>query len=245
MKSDMEPKFKNSLLNVLSSAEYKKIENHLEKIEMIVGKVLYYPSEKIEYVYFPETSVISIVIVFEDGNTVESGIIGNEGCSGAATILSEEVSTQEATVQLSGIGHRLPIAEFHKLFEDNKEFRGAAMRHIYSYIHQISQNAACLCHHKIDQRLGRWLLMFDDRASTDNLILTQEFIAQMLGVHRPTVSKNANALQKKKFIKYNRGTVKITDREGLEEYACECYQAIRRAIDGVSNVRYFEKSADD
>ncbi len=231
----------NKVLNSLSAAEFKEIEKRLEKIEMILGNVLYYPGEKIEYVYFPETSVISIVMVLENGDTVESGIIGKEGFSGAAVILSEDISPQEATVQLSGEGYRLPVKDFKKLFEENKKFRSAALHSIYAFIAQISQNAACLCHHKIENRLARWFLMFSDRAERKALEMTQEFIAQMLGVHRPTVSKNANNLQKDGFISYNRGTVKIIDREGLENFACECYKAINQSLNGYENPRTFQK----
>ncbi len=233
---------KNSVLNSLTADEFREIEKHLKKTELPVGKVLYYPAEKIEYVYFPENCVISIVTVLENGNMVETGIIGSEGFSGAAVIFHEEVSPLEATIQLSGELWRLPVDEFKKLFEQNKNFRDASLRHIYTFVAQISQNSACLCHHKIDQRLARWLLMFDDRASDRKLHLTQEFIAQMLGVHRPTVSKNANELQKKGFIAYNRGTVKILDRAGLENFTCECYKTINHYLKGTVESRKFEKA---
>ena len=192
---------------------------------MPLGKVLYYPAEKIEYIYFPETCVISIVNVLENGDSVESGIIGSEGFSGAAVILSEEISPLEATIQLTGEIICLPVAEFRKLFEQNKKFRDVALRYVYAFIGQISQNAACLCHHNIDQRLARWFLMFADRADSNELKLTQEFIAQMLGVHRPTVSKNANDLQKKGFISYNRGSVKILDRERTRKFYVRMLQS--------------------
>ena len=187
MKTQTDHDFKNTLLQSLSKADLKEIEQKLEKIEMPVGKTLYYPAEKIDFIYFPETCVISVVMVLENGDTVESGIIGYEGFSGAAVILTEEVSPQEATIQLTGEGFRLPVADFHSLFEKNMDFRNAAMRYIYAFIAQISQNAACLCHHNVSQRLARWFLMFDDREFRLNqLDLTQEFIAQMLGVHRPS-----------------------------------------------------------
>lgn len=235
--------FQNSVLNSLSTAEFKKIEKRLERVELEVGNVLYYPLEKIEYIYFPETCVISIVMVLENGDTVESGIIGKEGFSGAVVVLSESVSPQEATIQLTGTAYRLPVKDFRKLFDENKEFRNVALRYMYAFIAQISQNAACLCYHNIDCRLARWLLMFDDRSAREELILTQEFIAQMLGVHRPTVSKTANDLQKKGWITYNRGTVKILDREKLENFTCECYEAIKVSLSGFENPRVFERAA--
>lgn len=219
---------RNFVLNALSSDDFCGIENRLEKLNLPVGEVLYHPSGKTEYIYFPETSVISIVMILENGKTIESGIIGREGFSGSAVILSKEVSPQEATIQLTGEIWRLPVTDFKFLFSENAAFRDAALQHIYAFIAQISQNAACLCHHNIDRRLARWLLMFADRASKNELDLTQEFIAQMLGVHRPTVSKNANNLQQMGFISYNRGLVKILDRSGLESFACECYGAIKK-----------------
>ena len=226
---------KNYLLNSLSETDFQKIERRLEKFDMKIGEVLYDPAGNTDYIYFPETSVISIVMILENGETIESGIIGKEGFSGAAVILSREVSPQEATIQLSGECFRLPIRDFKILFDENAGFRDAALRHIYAFIAQISQNAACLCHHNIDRRLARWLLMFADRAGKNALDLTQEFIAQMLGVHRPTVSKNANHLQQLGFISYNRGSIKILDRTGLEDFACECYEAIKRTLQASEN----------
>lgn len=221
---------KNFILKNLTESDFQKIEHRLEKSEMKTGELLYDPASKAEYIYFPETCVISIVMVLENGETIESGIIGKEGFSGAAVILSAEISPQEATIQLSGECFRLPMADFKTLFNENINFRDAALRHIYAFVTQISQNAACLCHHNIDRRLARWLLMFADRAGKNDLDLTQEFIAQMLGVHRPTVSKNATRLQQLGFISYNRGLIKILDRTGLEDFACECYEAIKRTL---------------
>lgn len=233
----------NTILNSLAAGDFEKIAGRLEKVEMSPGKVLYYPLEKITHIYFPETSVLSIVMVLENGDTIESGIIGKEGFSGAPVVLSEGISPQEATVQLTGEGYRLPIEDFIKLFDENKNFRNAALRYVYAFIAQISQNAACQCYHNIDKRLVRWFLMFADRAECDELDLKQEFIAQMLGVHRPTVSKTANDLQKKGWISYNRGSVKLLDRKNLENFACECYQAINQSLKGYETPRVFEKSS--
>ncbi|MEO6589844.1 MAG: Crp/Fnr family transcriptional regulator [Pyrinomonadaceae bacterium] len=223
-------KLKNFILRNLSDLEFREIKERLEKLEMKIGDILYHPLEKTEYVYFPETGVISVVMVLENGETIESGIIGREGFSGAAVILSEDVSPQELTIQLTGECFRLPVNDYKSLFDKNKKFREAALYHIYAFIAQISQNAACLCHHNTDQRLARWFLMFADRAEKNELDLTQEFISQMLGVHRPTVSKNAGRLQQLGFISYNRGLVKILDRTGLENFTCECYRMIRQRL---------------
>jgi CRP-like cAMP-binding protein len=233
---------KNAVLGSLSPDEFSMITPRLEKITMPLGEYLYHPAERIQRIYFPETSVVSIVMVLENGETIESGIIGKEGFSGAGVLLSKELSPQEATIQLAGSGWYMTIDDFKKLFDENKAFRDAALGYLYTFVAQISQNAACLCHHAVNQRLARWLLLFADRAEGEHLVLTQEFIAQMLGVHRPTVSKSANELQKKGFISYNRGTVKILDRAGLEKFSCECYKTISQLIRGKVNTHLPGKS---
>lgn len=218
------PKAANKIL------EFFKRTEKLEHIELPLNKLLYNPHEKIEYVYFPETSVISIVTMLSDGRGVESGIIGSEGMAGAFSAFGEDISPREATIQLGGSGWRIKVADFRDEFDENKVFRREVLHFIYAFVAQISQNAVCICYHRIEQRLARWFLMFDDRAPSETLRLTQEFIAQMLGVHRPSVSKSANELQKMGLIKYNRGTVKIIDRIGLENLTCECYAEIKRNL---------------
>ena len=215
----------HSANKLLESFKQTKPEK-LELVEMPLTKLLYHPHEKIEHVYFPETSVISIVTMLSDGRGVEAGIIGKEGMTGVFAAFGEDVSPREATVQLGGAGWRLNVTDFREGFEENKDFRCEVLHFVYAFVAQISQNAACICYHRIEQRLARWLLMFDDRAPENTLELTQEFIAQMLGVHRPSVSKSAGEPQKMNLIKYNRGTIEILDRKGLESLACECYAEI-------------------
>lgn len=219
----------NKILEFFNRAE------KLIHIELPLTKRLYNPHEKIEYVYFPENSVMSVVTMLSDGRGVEAGIIGNEGMAGAFAAFGEDISPREATIQLGGSGWRLPVKDFREAFDENKDFRCAVLHFVYAFVAQISQNAACICYHRIEQRLARWFLMFDDRAPSKTLELTQEFIAQMLGVHRPSVSKNANELQKMGLIKYNRGTVQIIDRKGLENLTCECYAEIKRNLEQNGN----------
>lgn len=225
---------RNFILNSLSTDIYSQISPRLEFVEMPHGKMIYQPYEKIEYVYFPENSVISIVTNIENGNAVETGIIGNDGLSGTETILTENASPREAMVQLAGFGHRLKVRDFQDLFDSEKLFAKLVMRYIYSFIGQISQNPACLCFHTIEKRLARWLLMFHDRADRDEMYLTQEFIAVMLGVHRPSVSIAAGKLQKLGLINYHRGKITMLDRMGLLQTTCECYETIKQ-ISGFSN----------
>ena len=216
----------NFILKSVGEDTFRRIEPELEKVEMPLSQLLNQSWEQISHVYFPETSVISVVSLLENGSGVESGIIGKEGVLGATSIFAGEISLGEATVQLGGEGWRMKISAFKEIFENNTEFRKIVLAYIFAFIAQITQNALCLCYHHIEKRLARWLLMFQDRAECEKLVLTQEFLAEMLGVHRPSVSKNANKLQSMNLISYTRGVVKILDREGLENFSCECYKTI-------------------
>ena len=219
---------KNLILNALPDEIYEKVKPNLVTVEMPLGKVIYRPDEPINHAYFPETSVISVVTYLENGNCVETGIIGNDGVSGTETVLDQDSSPREAMVQLAGDGYRMKVEKFRELFSSEEIFKKLVLHYVYNFIAQISQNPACLCYHRVEQRLARWLLSFEDRAASNELGLTQEYIAVMLGVHRPSVSKSAAKLQERGLINYNRGKIKILDRPGLEKTACECYEVIRR-----------------
>lgn len=226
---------KNFILNSLDESVYREIRERAEETEMPLGRVLYHSYEKPDFVYFPLTSVISVVTLLENGSGVESGIIGREGVLGTSTVLTDEPVFSEVTVQLSGRGLQMRVEDFQGFFEESAEFRKLVLKYIHAFISQISQNAACLCYHSIEKRLARWLLMFNDRSMTETLEMTQEFIAQMLGCHRPSVSISANKLQKLDLITYNRGTIRILDRASLENFSCECYTVINRALSSYQN----------
>lgn len=228
-------KSKNLILNSLNEKEYKEISTCLEEVDMPLGKMLYHPGEKLNYMFFPQTSVISNVTLLENGSGVESGIIGREGVSDAWVILGDDEAFSESTVQLSGYGLKMKTRDFKRFLNENINFRNVILSYIHAYVSQLSQNAACLCYHNIEKRLARWMLMFADRSESETMEMTQEFIAQMLGVHRPSVSKNANKLQKMGLINYNRGTIEIINRKGLEDLSCECYEIINRAL-----IRYLD-----
>jgi CRP-like cAMP-binding protein len=230
MQPELKAELRNYILRSIDEGFIDEFAGKLDKVEMPLAEILHNPLQKIEYVYFPETSVISIVTLLENGNGVESGIIGREGISGTSVIMGEDYSPRESTVQLGGEGWRMRTNDFRHFFEKNDSFRRLVLHYIYAFIAQISQNAVCLCYHIIEQRLARWLLMFDDRTDFKELQLTQEFIAQMLGVHRPSVSISAKKLQDQGLISYNRGTMVILDRKGLEEFTCECYDTINMAL---------------
>lgn len=218
----------NLFLQKLPIEEYKNISPFLESADFALGEKLYQQDSKIEFVYFPVNSVASVVTNLENGSTIETGIIGREGIVGFETILFDERSRREVNVQLAGKFYRLKSEIFKTAFDQNAVFRRNVLQFVGAFLTQISQNGACLSFHEIEQRLCRWLLMFDDRADGSQLKLTQEFIALMLGVHRPSVSKNANKLQEIGLIRYQRGTITILDRTGLENRACECYREICR-----------------
>lgn len=220
---------RNAILSSIKAENFKRISDHLELTEMPLGQMIYQPNEKITHVYFPETSVISVVTYLENGACVETGIIGNEGMSGIEILLAENSSPREAMVQHPGFGKKMKVEKFKELLESNAFPREILMKYVYSFIRQISQNPACLAFHKIEKRLARWLLMFADRAGGNELNLTQEFIAVMLGVQRPSVSKCAAELQKQKLINYNRGRINLLDRHRLMETSCECYKAIKES----------------
>lgn len=227
--ADKQPK--NLFLASLSTDCYKRLEPHLEVVDMTLGFLVYAPFEPIPYIYFPETCVISLVTVLENGAAVETGIIGFEGFAGIDAVLSNDLTTKEATSQVSGKGLRIKTEIFKNEFQRGGELQNLSLRFIFAFIAQISQNGACLLLHSIENRLARWLLMIQDRTGEDKINLTQEFIALMLGVHRPSVSHAASALQKQGMIRYNRGRITILDRLGLEKSACECYRTIKDKIE--------------
>ncbi len=214
----------NLFLKSLPDDDYLRISPHLELHEHCLGEKLYSSGENIEYVHFPDTSVASIVTNLENGASVETGIIGREGIIGTEIILSEDTSLREVNIQFAGKCFRLKAEIFKAQFEHRAVFRKLVLCYVGSYLTQIAQNAACLAFHEIEQRLSRWLLMFHDRTDGDEVKITHEFIALTLGVHRPSISKNANRLQEKGFIRYYRGKISILDRQGLENCACECYR---------------------
>jgi CRP-like cAMP-binding protein len=221
------PAFKNLFLSALPESELKRIEPFLERIDMKLGTVVHEPEAAYSYVYFPETAVISIVTCLEDGSNIETGIIGKEGVAGVTVILSDQASPRESTIQVAGSCLRLKADIFKKEFARNEELSRLSLRFVFAFIAQISQNAACVNKHRIEARLARWLLMLDDRVEGKEIRITQEFIAQMLGAHRPSVTECAIKLQEKGLIQYMRGVIKILDRPGLEKATCECYKVVK------------------
>lgn len=221
----------NHLLEALSKADLTRFSSELELIQMPLGQVLYESGEKLNYVYFPTTSIISLLYVMENGSSAEIAVVGNEGILGISLFMGGETTPSRAVVQSAGYGYRLKA----QLLKDEFNRTGPTMRLLLRYtqalITQMAQTAVCNRHHSIDQQLCRWLLLSLDRLETDELTMTQELIANMLGVRREGVTEAAGKLQKLGLINYSRGRIKVIDRPGLEAKCCECYKVVKVEYD--------------
>jgi CRP-like cAMP-binding protein len=206
-----------------------------ECVDIHFAEILYEPEQKIRHVYFPCDSFISFVASIEKRERVELGMIGSEGVIGATLALGVTTSPFYAIVQGTGSAWRMKADFFKKEFDTNAAFRRRINRYIYVTLNQYAQNATCMRFHLVEQRLARWLLMTQDRAKSDTLHLTQEFLSSMLGVRRVGVSNAASNLHEQKLISYSRGAINILDREGLIAAACPCYQADLHYYDSIMN----------
>lgn len=221
------PSIKNEILAALSKDELGRLEAHLEPCELPSGLVLYEIGEQVHYVYFPNNALISLVTQMLDGRVVEVGLIGKDGMSGLTALMSEGTSPERAIVQLPNGGTRVGLSVIKEEFSRGGQLQKSLLAYARKFMRQVSQTAACNASHTTEERLSRWLLMCQDRADGSELKLTQEFIADMLGTRRATVSVAAMVLQTEGLIQYRRGHIKIIDRPGLEAFTCECYKATR------------------
>lgn len=230
----------NRLLGTLPGNEYQRISDHLELVRLKRGDVVYYQDEPIRYVYFPENCIISQLTVFSDGSSIESGIVGREGMAGVSVALSHTNSPREAFVQTSGRSFRMEVEQFRRAL-DNRGFYKLVLGYSSAFYEQVAQAGACSNHHTASQRLARLLLMLHDRVEGDRFFITHDFIAQMLGIHRPSVTLAAIEFKNRGTIDYTRGALIIADRAALEAESCECYELIRKnysAYDELLEVRY-------
>ncbi len=221
----------NRLLAVLPAAERERLNPHLEPVAMTLGAVVYESGSRLEYVYFPTTSIVSLLYVMADGASAEIAVVGNEGMVGVAVFMGGETTPSRAIVQSAGSAYRLPGHSMKEEF-----VRGGAMQHLLlrytqALLTQMAQTAVCNRHHSVDQQLCRWLLLSLDRLPSNKLSMTQELIANMLGVRREGVTEAAGKLQSAGLIQYSRGRITVLDRPGLEARACECYGVVKRESD--------------
>jgi CRP-like cAMP-binding protein len=213
----------NLILLSTSDSDYSALRPHLEYASLPNHLVLHEGGGKLDFVYFPNRGLISLVVVMKDGKTAEAGIVGNEGLTGTPAAVGLSRSPLQAIVQITGDGFRVGVAALQKTLESTSQLRLMLSRYAVVQGMQVAQTAACNRLHAVGQRLARWLLMTQDRVDSESLPITHDFLATMLGTDRPSVSLAAGVLQKKKLIEYTRGAVKIVNRKKLEDSACECY----------------------
>ena len=217
----------NEILMAMTPREFNLVRPHLQFVDLEQHRILHEPYRKLKFMYFPNRGLISLVVVLKNGKTVEAGIVGKEGASGTALAAGVSSSALREIVQISGEGFRIKSEIFQKLSSVTPNLRKTLNRYIVLLGMQVSQTAACNRLHEIEQRLARWLLMAEDSAASSMLGITHDFLATMLGTDRPSVTLAAGLLQKAGLIEYGRGSVKITNRQQLEAFACECYSVIR------------------
>ena len=222
---------KNQLLAVLPEPELARWLPNLERVEMPLGEVLYEPGSRITHVYFPTTSIVSLLYVMEDGASAEIAVVGNEGIVGISLFMGGESTTSRAVVQSAGQGFRINARLLMLEFTRGGPVLHLLLRYTQALITQMGQTAVCNRHHSLDQQLCRWLLLSLDRLQSSNLVMTQELIANMLGVRREGVTEAAGKLQMAGLIKYQRGHITVLDRAGLERRVCECYAVVKHEYD--------------
>jgi CRP-like cAMP-binding protein len=218
----------NKILLSIPDAEYRIIRPHLEYLELPSHLTLYERSEKLRYVHFPNTGLVSLVVPMENGQSVEAGVVGNEGATGVPIVVGVARSPLREIIQIAGDGFRLNARAMPGLRTGAPQFAMHLARYAVIQGMQVSQIVACNRLHKTEQRLARWLLMAQDRVDSGHVAMTHDFLATMLGTNRPTVSSAAGTLQKRKCIEYVRGAVNIINRKKLESRACECYGLIQQ-----------------
>ena len=221
----------NHLLDALPANDYGRIAPHLELIPMKLGDVLYEPGVLLHHVYFPTTSIVSLLYVMENCASAEIAIVGNEGILGISLFMGGETTPSRAVVQSAGHGFRLKAQALKDEFARSGPMLRLLLRYTQALITQMAQTAVCNRHHTVDQQLCRWLLLSLDRLSSNELCMTQELIANMLGVRREGVTEAAGKLQDAGLIRYRRGRITVLDRPALEARTCECYQVVKNEFD--------------
>lgn len=221
----------NRLLGLLSPKDYRRLQPYLERIPLTYRQSLYRARQRLGFVYFIETGVGSLVNTMANGQAAEVGTIGNEGVVGLPLLLGDDRAPTSVYVQVPGAGLRMTAARFSAELARSPSMRKVMYRYAHALFNQVAQSAACNHFHTLQQRCCRWMLMTHDRMKSDEFLLTQEFLAMMLGVQRTGVSAAAGALQRAGLIRYSRGIVTILDRRGLQRRSCECYGVSKREFD--------------
>lgn len=221
----------NHLLAALPAADYERLLPHLELAPLPLGRVVYEAGGRLGSVYFPTTSIVSLLYVLEDGASAEIAVTGNDGLVGIALFMGGGTTPSRAVVQSAGRSYRLKAAVLKREFELGGALQHLALRYTQALITQMAQTAVCNRHHTVEQQLCRWLLLSLDRLPSNRLTMTQELIANMLGVRREGVTEAAGHLQRDGLIRYSRGQIKVLDRPSLETRVCECYAVVKKEYD--------------
>jgi CRP-like cAMP-binding protein len=218
----------NDLLAALPEVDWLRWQPQLELVELKLGQVLYESGTAMQHVYFPTNAIVSLLYVMEDGASGEIAVVGHEGLVGVAIFMGGETTPSRAVVQSGGWGFKLRAAAIKEEFNRSGPVMHLLLRYTQALITQMAQTAVCNRHHRLDQQLCRWLLLSLDRLSGNDLLMTQELIANMLGVRREGVTESALKLQKAGLISYARGHIRVLDRKGLENRTCECYEVVKK-----------------
>lgn len=221
----------NGLLAALPPEVQQRLFPHLERIQLPLGHVLYESGDKLRHVYFPTDAIVSLLYVMESGDSAEIAVVGNEGLVGVALFMGGESTTNRAIVQSAGHAYRMPGGKLKEEFDRHSELLHLMLRYSQALLTQMAQTAVCNRHHNISQQLCRWLLLSLDRLRGNELIMTQELIANMLGVRREGVTEAAGKLQRLGVIEYSRGHITVLDRAKLERLSCECYSVVKAETD--------------
>jgi CRP-like cAMP-binding protein len=219
---------RNRMLAALSDTDWQRWEPLLEAVDLPLGHVLYESGGTLEHVYFPTTAIVSLLYVMENGASAEIAVVGNEGLVGISLFMGGESTPSRAVVQSAGHGYRVLAQTIKDEFDKSHAVMHLLLRYTQALITQMAQTAVCNRHHSLDQQLCRWLLLSLDRLSGTELLMTQELIANMLGVRREGVTEAALKLQQAGLISYARGRIQVLDRPGLEKRTCECYEVVRK-----------------
>ena len=221
----------NHLIAALPQAEFQALAPNLEPVQMPLGKMLYEPDDQLQHAFFPTTSIVSLHYVTESGASAETAGVGNEGVVGISLFMGGDTTPSSAVVQTAGYAFRLDRRLLKQEFRKAGDFQRLLLRYTQALITQMAQTAVCNRYHSVEQQLSRWLLLTLDRMPTNELIMTQELVASMLGVRREGITEAAGNLQREGLISYRRGHIAVIDRLGLEKHACECYLVVKHELE--------------
>jgi CRP-like cAMP-binding protein len=229
----------NHILAALPTAEFEPLAAHLELVPLALGEILYEPGVQLQHAYFPTTAIVSLHYVMESGASAETAGVGNEGLVGISLFMGGDTTPSSAVVQTAGHAYRLERRLLKQEFNRGGLLFRVLLRYTQALITQMNQTAACNRHHSVEQQLCRWLLLTLDRLPSNELVMTQDLVASMLGVRREGITEAAGNLQRAGLIRYRRGHISVLERPGLEAAVCECYAVVRKELVRLlSDVRY-------